>query len=93
MAEIPALDSDAALWSAAPGERGDRPLLVLLHGYGADERDLFGLVPYLPPAYVVASVRAGAALSGAPMAAARKIAAEPDFNMFLIVMSITSGPR
>ena len=58
MAEIPALDSEAALWSTPPGERGDRPLLVLLHGYGADERDLFGLVPYLPPEYVVASVRA-----------------------------------
>jgi phospholipase/carboxylesterase len=58
MAEIPALDSDAALWSTPPGERGDRPLLVLLHGYGADERDLFGLVPYLPPEYVVTSVRA-----------------------------------
>lgn len=58
MAEIPALDSAAALWSTPPGERGDRPLLVLLHGYGADERDLFGLVPYLPPEYVVAAVRA-----------------------------------
>lgn len=58
MAEIPSLDSEAALWSTPPGERGDRPLLVLLHGYGADERDLFGLVPYLPPEYVVAAVRA-----------------------------------
>jgi phospholipase/carboxylesterase len=58
MAEIPALDAAAALWSTPPGERGDRPLLVLLHGYGADERDLFGLVPYLPPEYVVAAVRA-----------------------------------
>lgn len=58
MAEIPTLDAAAALWSTPPGERGDRPLLVLLHGYGADERDLFGLVPYLPPEYVVAAVRA-----------------------------------
>lgn len=31
---------------------------MLLHGYGADERDLFGLVPYLPPEFVVAAVRA-----------------------------------
>lgn len=31
---------------------------MLLHGYGADERDLFGLVPYLPPGFVVAAVRA-----------------------------------
>lgn len=58
MAEIPALDSDAVLWSAEAADRADRPLLVLLHGYGADERDLFGLVPYLPPAFVVAAVRA-----------------------------------
>lgn len=55
MAELPPLDSDSALWSA---DLGERPLLVLLHGYGADERDLFGLVPYLPPEYVVAAVRA-----------------------------------
>jgi phospholipase/carboxylesterase len=58
MAEIPALDSAAALWSVAAAERGERPLLLMLHGYGADERDLFGLTPYLPPRYVVASVRA-----------------------------------
>jgi len=52
------LDPSAALWSAAPGERGDRPLLVLLHGYGADERDLFALAPLLPPEFVVAAPRA-----------------------------------
>lgn len=52
------LDADAVLWSAAPDERHGRPLLVLLHGYGADERDLFGLVPYLPESFVVAAVRA-----------------------------------
>ncbi|PQZ59240.1 esterase [Microbacterium sp. MYb54] len=34
------------------------PLLVLLHGYGADEHDLFGLVPYLPAGIAVASVAA-----------------------------------
>lgn len=54
-AETPHLDPDIVLWSAAPD---GRPLLVLLHGYGADERDLFGLVPYLPPGFVVAAVRA-----------------------------------
>ncbi|MGC5221276.1 alpha/beta hydrolase [Micromonospora sp. DT81.3] len=58
MAEISSLDDSLALWSAEPGERAGRPLLVLLHGYGADERDLFGLVPYLPPEFVVAAVRA-----------------------------------
>ncbi|KRB38487.1 alpha/beta hydrolase [Microbacterium sp. Root180] len=52
------LDADAVLWSAAPDVRAGRPLLVLLHGYGADERDLFGLTPYLPPQFAVAAVRA-----------------------------------
>ncbi|MGA1826965.1 alpha/beta hydrolase [Microbacterium sp.] len=58
MPEIPALDQSAALWSAEPPDRAGRPVLVLLHGYGSDERDLFGLVPYLPPEFVVAAVRA-----------------------------------
>jgi phospholipase/carboxylesterase len=52
------LDPDVVRWSAPPAERDGRPLLVLLHGYGSDENDLFGLVPYLPDAFVVASVRA-----------------------------------
>lgn len=46
------------LWSSPAQERGDRPLLVLLHGYGSHEGDLFGLVPHLPSAFVVAAVRA-----------------------------------
>ena len=53
--ETPHLDPDLVLWST---ERAERPLLVLLHGYGADERDLFGLAPYLPDAFAVAAVRA-----------------------------------
>lgn len=55
------LDPAAVLWSAGPGERVGRPLLILLHGYGADERDLFGLVPSLPGEFVVAAVRAPSA--------------------------------
>lgn len=51
----PHLDADAALWSDAPA---GRPVLVLLHGYGSDERDLFGLVPHLPTEYVFAAPRA-----------------------------------
>ncbi|WP_409047970.1 alpha/beta hydrolase [Microbacterium sp. HA-8] len=51
----PALDPSLALWS---GDPDGRPLLVLLHGYGADERDLFALVPHLPPDFAVAAVRA-----------------------------------
>ncbi|MGV9770160.1 alpha/beta hydrolase [Microbacterium sp. NPDC003461] len=52
---IPALDDAAVLWR---GDRDGRPLLVLLHGYGSDERDLFALARQLPDAFVVASVRA-----------------------------------
>lgn len=33
-------------------------MLVLLHGYGADEHDLFGLIPHLPEGIAVASVAA-----------------------------------
>lgn len=57
-AETPHLDPDIVLWSADAAARNGRPLLVMLHGYGADENDLFGLVPYLPPDFAVAAVRA-----------------------------------
>jgi phospholipase/carboxylesterase len=50
------LDGALTRWSAS--ERRGMPLLVLLHGYGADEHDLFGLVPYLPERIAVASVAA-----------------------------------
>lgn len=58
MSATPRLDPAHVLWSAPPEQRTDRPLLILLHGYGADEHDLFGLVPMLPERFVVASVRA-----------------------------------
>lgn len=58
MSEMVAVDADAVLWSAPADERAGRPVLVLLHGYGSDERDLFALVPFLPEAFVVAAVRA-----------------------------------
>jgi phospholipase/carboxylesterase len=34
------------------------PLLLLLHGYGSNEQDLFGFAPELPAEYYVISVRA-----------------------------------
>jgi phospholipase/carboxylesterase len=34
------------------------PLLLLLHGYGSNEHDLFGLAPYLDPRFLIVSVRA-----------------------------------
>ncbi|AZS35796.1 Carboxylesterase 2 [Microbacterium lemovicicum] len=52
------LDPSAVLWSAEPGDRAGRPLLVLLHGYGADERDLFALARLLPEEFAVAAPRA-----------------------------------
>lgn len=61
MTQPASLDPDVVLWSAEPAQRAGRPLLVLLHGYGADERDLFALVPHLPPEFAVAAVRAPSA--------------------------------
>ncbi len=58
------LDESAILWSTPERERADRPLIVLLHGYGSHEGDLFGLSPRLPLAATVASVRAPMSESG-----------------------------
>lgn len=56
MTERLTIDSTATRWST--DERAGKPLLVLLHGYGADEHDLFGLVPYLPAGIAVAALPA-----------------------------------
>lgn len=37
---------------------GHPPLLILLHGVGSNERDLFGLAPALDPRFLVVSARA-----------------------------------
>jgi phospholipase/carboxylesterase len=58
MNERASIDPSAVLWSAEADERAGRPLLVVLHGYGADEADLFALVEHLPPEFVVAALRA-----------------------------------
>lgn len=52
------LDDSAALWSAPVATLGDRPLVLLLHGRGADEHDLFSLVSRLPRDAVYLSLRA-----------------------------------
>jgi phospholipase/carboxylesterase len=52
-----AIDPDAVLWSAPERERAGRPLLLLLHGFGSHEGDLFGLSPMLPLDPVIASIR------------------------------------
>jgi len=45
-------------------DRAGKPLLVLLHGLGSDEGDLFQLSPYLPLGHVIAAPR-GPIASGA----------------------------
>jgi phospholipase/carboxylesterase len=52
------LDEDAVIWSAPESERGGRPLLVLLHGYGSHEGDLLQYSAELPSEPVIGSVRA-----------------------------------
>ncbi|MGE3193546.1 MAG: alpha/beta hydrolase [Microbacteriaceae bacterium] len=58
------LDPDAVLWNAEPADRDGRPLLVVMHGRGSNEEDLFALAPELPEEYVIASVRAPIAEAG-----------------------------
>lgn len=58
MSETLHIDPDTVIWSAPEDERAGRPLLVLMHGKGSDERDLAGLVGRLPADFVMASVRA-----------------------------------
>jgi phospholipase/carboxylesterase len=45
-------------WRKAQSAAGRPPLLVLLHGRGADEHDLFGLAPAIEARFAIASVRA-----------------------------------
>lgn len=52
------IDPDAVMWSAPERERAGRPLLVLLHGFGSNEGDMFTFARSLPLEPVVASVRA-----------------------------------
>lgn len=48
------------VWSKPESERAGTPLLVMLHGYGSHEHDLFSLVDSLPADFTVASLRAPA---------------------------------
>ncbi|NDK32105.1 alpha/beta hydrolase [Nesterenkonia haasae] len=49
-------------WTRDESEREGTPLAVLLHGHGANERDLLGMVPGLPGEFTYASVRAPVAM-------------------------------
>lgn len=60
--DYPAIDSAAIRWSLPRDEvaraLADRPLLIMMHGFGSHEGDLFPLAQYLPEQFVVASLRA-----------------------------------
>ena len=58
MTHAPAFPAPVVLWSKPEEERAGKPLLVLLHGYGANEQDLLSLADLLPKEFAVASVRA-----------------------------------
>jgi len=58
------IDADAVLWSASGADRTDRPLLIVLHGYGSHEGDLFSLSPHFPLEPVIAAVRAPLPVGG-----------------------------
>jgi len=57
----PRVDDASVRWSIPRGsvasELKHRPLLLMLHGYGSHEMDLFGLAEFLPDEFVVASLR------------------------------------
>ena len=59
---FPAIDSTAVRWSVPREEvasaLAERPLLIMMHGYGSNEGDLFSLGQYFPEEFVIASVRA-----------------------------------
>jgi phospholipase/carboxylesterase len=62
MTEADVSTAPVVLWST-PGEvRSGKPLLVLLHGYGANEKDLLSLADLLPRDFAVVSVRAPIAM-------------------------------
>ena len=62
----PVLLTDLALpyLAAAPADSKDKPLIIFLHGYGSDERDLFGIKDELPKDYTYLSVRAPLEVDG-----------------------------
>ena len=52
-------------------------VLLLLHGYGADERDLGGLLPYLDPEGHFATVLPRGPLAAPPGFSARRLQKSP----------------
>ena len=58
MTHADAFPAPVVLWSKSEESRAGKPLLVLLHGYGANEQDLLSLADMLPGEFAVASLRA-----------------------------------
>lgn len=52
------IDPTVVMWNVPVEERQGRPLLVMMHGLGSHEGDLFGLNRFMPSGLVVASLRA-----------------------------------
>ena len=75
MTEAEVFPAPVVLWSHPEDQRDGKPLLVLLHGYGANEQDLLSLADLLPGDFAVASVRA-------------PIAMGPGFTWFPLTASI-----
>jgi phospholipase/carboxylesterase len=42
------IDEDAVVWSRPAHDRGGRPLVLFLHGYGGDESDWAAWFPQRP---------------------------------------------
>ena len=74
------------LWSKPEAERAGTPLLVLFHGYLANEEDLMGLADYLPSEFTIASVRAPQALG--PGYTWFPLMNEPDFSVQRVVDAV-----
>jgi phospholipase/carboxylesterase len=59
---FPAIDSTAVRWSvpreSVASALAERPLLIMMHGYGSNEGDLYSLGQYMPEQFVIASLRA-----------------------------------
>lgn len=68
-------------WSQPEEQRAGTHLVVFLHGYGADENDLFSLATMLPAGYTVASVRAPMAMD------------HGGFTWFPLLQDFSSDPR
>ncbi len=62
MTNAPVFPAPVVVWSQPEEVRAGKPLLVFLHGYGANEHDLLSLADMLPAEFAVASVRAPIAM-------------------------------